>query len=65
VPVHFRCADGNTSDVLTHIETWNTLRGVAGRAEFLYVADSKLCSSDAMQRIAREGGALRDGDAAR
>ena len=44
VPVQFRCADGNTSDVRTHIETWNTLRALAGRADFLYVADSKLCS---------------------
>jgi hypothetical protein len=44
VPVQFRCADGNTSDSVTHIETWNTLRTVAGRADFLYVADSKLCS---------------------
>ena len=26
VPVQFRCADGNTSDSVTHIETWNTLR---------------------------------------
>jgi hypothetical protein len=40
VPVHFRCADGNVADVSTHIETWNTLRAVAGRADFLYVADS-------------------------
>jgi hypothetical protein len=56
VPVHFCCADGNTSDVTTHIETWNTLRGIAGRADFLYLADSKLCSGDNMQHIAREGG---------
>jgi hypothetical protein len=40
VPCQFRCADGNTSDSVTHIETWNTLRAVAGRADFLYVADS-------------------------
>jgi transposase len=56
VPVQFRCADGNTNDVSTHIETWNTLRGIAGRADFLYVADSKLCSHDNMQHIARAGG---------
>jgi transposase len=40
VPVAFRCAAGNTGDSVTHIETWNTLRAVAGRADFLYVADS-------------------------
>jgi len=56
VPVQFRCADGNTSDVRTHIETWNTLRALAGRADFLYVADSKLCSHDNMEHIARAGG---------
>jgi transposase len=40
VPVQFRTADGNTNDSVTHIETWTTLRAVAGRADFLYVADS-------------------------
>ena len=48
VPVAFRCADGNASDSRTHIETWNTLKAVAGRADFLYVADSKLCSRENM-----------------
>jgi transposase len=56
VPVHFRCTDGNTTDVRTHIETWNTLRALAGRADFLYVADSKLCSHDNMAHIASAGG---------
>jgi transposase len=40
VPVQFRCADGNTTDVRTHIQTWESLRALAGRADFLYVADS-------------------------
>jgi transposase len=56
VPVQFRVADGNTNDSTTHIETWNTLRAVAGRADFLYVADSKLCSRDNMEHIDRAGG---------
>lgn len=56
VPVHFRCADGNTADVRTHIETWNTLRALAGCADFLYVADSKLCSFENMYHIDRAGG---------
>ena len=56
VPLHFRCADGNTTDVRTHIETWNTLRALTGRADFLYVADSKLCSFDNMRHIADAGG---------
>jgi len=56
VPASFRCADGYTGDAVTHIETWNTLRAVAGRSDFLYVADSKLCSYDNMQYIHRAGG---------
>ncbi len=58
IPVAFRCADGNTSDSRTHIETWNALRAVAGRADFLYVADSKLCSRENMDTIDRAGGRL-------
>lgn len=56
VPVQFRTADGNTNDSVTHIETWNCLRAVAGRADFLYVADSKLCSFDNLDYIHRAGG---------
>jgi transposase len=56
IPVAFRCSDGNTSDSRTHIETWTTLRAVAGRPDFLYVADSKLCSRENMDHIDRAGG---------
>jgi transposase len=56
VPVQFRTADGNTNDSVTHIETWTALRAVAGRADFLYVADSKLCSFDNLNFIDRAGG---------
>jgi transposase len=51
VPVQFRCADGNTGDPVTHQETWDALRRVAGRTDFLYVADSKLCAHDPMTYI--------------
>lgn len=56
VPVAFRCTDGNASDARTHIETWETLRAVAGRPDFLYVADSKLCSRENMDYFDRAGG---------
>lgn len=56
VPVQFRVADGNTNDSVTHIETWNTLHTVAGRTDFLYVGDSKLCSHDNLDYIHRAGG---------
>ena len=56
IPVQFRCADGNTSDVVTHEETWDSLCQVAGRPGFLYVADCKLCNDDAMNHIDRRRG---------
>ena len=52
IPVAFRCTDGNTSDSRTHIETWNTLRALAGRSDFLYVADSP-CGANARPRDQR------------
>jgi hypothetical protein len=58
VPVQFRCADGNTNDATTHIETWQALRAVAGKADFLYVADSKLCTRENMDHIDQRGGRL-------
>lgn len=56
VPVQFRLADGSASDSTSHIESWNTLRALAGRSDFLYVADSKLCSRDNMAHIHAAGG---------
>jgi transposase len=52
VPVHFQALDGNTADVDTHIATWEVLRSLAGRPDFLYVADCKLCSAQALRAIA-------------
>lgn len=56
VPAQFRCEDGNASDSRTHEQTWEALRRVTGRSDFLYVADSKLCNADAMDHIERQGG---------
>jgi transposase len=56
VPMAYRLADGNTSDDPTHIPTWDTLVQVLNRRDFLYVADSKLCSGKAMRHIDGEGG---------
>lgn len=56
IPVQFRSEDGNTNDSTTHLETWNTLCKVAGRADFLYVADSKLCCIETMETIDEKGG---------
>jgi len=56
VPMAYRLADGNTCDDPTHIPTWDALVKVLGRRGFLYVADSKLCSGDAMRHIDGNGG---------
>lgn len=56
VPVHYNVYDGNVTDDRTHIETWQTLCKVVGSSDFLYVADSKLCTREQMAHIHRGGG---------
>jgi len=56
VPIAFRTEDGNTTDDVTHIPTWDELRALVGRADFLYVADCKLANRQAMDHIASHGG---------
>ena len=56
VPVHYRAADGNTTDDKTHIATWEALRQLAGEPGFLYVADSKLCTRENLHYIAQRQG---------
>lgn len=55
-PIACRTADGNTSDDVTHIPTWDALVALVGGPDFLYVADSKLCSAEAMGHMAAHGG---------
>lgn len=40
----------------THCQTWDVLRDLVGHADFLYVADCKLASTDNMKYIDRQGG---------
>lgn len=56
VPVHYNVDDGNVTDDRTHIATWTILRALAGRADFLYVADSKLCTRHNMGVLHDAGG---------
>jgi len=51
VPVWCKVDHGNVADDQTHIETWNSLCSTTGRADFLYVADSKLCTRENMSHI--------------
>ncbi len=56
VPIHYRALDGNTNDSTTHIETWETLCRLAGRPDFLYVADCKLCAKATLAHIDKHRG---------
>lgn len=56
VPIHYRACDGNTEDSTTHVQTWEVLRALAGRPNFLYVADSKLCTQETLRYIAARQG---------
>ena len=56
VPLAHRLADGNVTDDQTHIETWDGLCVLVGRHDFLYVADSKLCTREQMGHLERHGG---------
>ena len=56
VPVHFRTQSGNTVDDQTHQETWELLCELAGRRDFLYVADSKLATAENMAYLHQRGG---------
>ncbi len=56
VPVHCKTCPGNRTDDTTHIETWSAVRDIAGRSDFLYVADCKLCTHKQLSFITQNGG---------
>ena len=56
VPITYRLADGNTPEDPTHIATWESCCVLAGRRDFLYVSDAKLCNRSAMGHIDKSGG---------
>ena len=56
VPVQFRVQSGNTTDDRSHIETWEFLRRLTGTADFLYVADCKLATTENMAYLHKNGG---------
>lgn len=56
VPIHYRLHDGNVTDDTTHRKTWDTLRNMVGHPDFIYVADSKLCTVKNMAHIDGPGG---------
>jgi transposase len=48
VPVHCKIYDGSTTDDQVHRDSWLFVRAVVGSSDFLYVADSKLCTRENM-----------------
>lgn len=56
VPIHHKVYSGNRNDETTHIETWDTLRRIHGSAQFIYVADCKLCTEQQLTHIVSLGG---------
>jgi transposase len=56
IPIHYKTYPGNRTDDTLHIDTWNALRQIAGKADFLYVADSKVCTQKQLSYIVRHGG---------
>jgi transposase len=51
VPIHYKAYSGNRTDDTTHIETWESLKKIAGHPVFLYVADSKVCTKNQLNHI--------------
>lgn len=56
VPIHHHVYPGNRNDETTHIETWDALCRIHGSADFLYVADCKLCTYKQLAHIVEHGG---------
>jgi transposase len=56
IPVYFQAKSGNVADDQTHRDTWDLLCKLIGRADFLYVADCKLASTDNMGYVHGHGG---------
>jgi len=56
VPLTHQVYDGNQADDQVHMEAHRRLRKLLERADFIYVADCKLASSENLRRLAACGG---------
>ena len=56
VPLLAQLYSGNTSDDKTHQVNWQGLRQMLGRTDFIYIADSKLSTTQNLEYIAAAGG---------
>lgn len=56
VPLSYETYNGNTTDSDTHRPNWDALRQQLETEDFIYIADSKLCSIENMAYIAENDG---------
>ncbi|MBW1894589.1 MAG: IS1634 family transposase, partial [Deltaproteobacteria bacterium] len=56
VPIQCNCYPGNRTDDTVHIETWEKICRLGNGVDFLYVADSKLCTDKQLHYIDSRGG---------
>ena len=56
VPINHQVLSGNRADDTVHQDNLEELRQILGRKDFVYVADSKLGSSENLKEIAGHGG---------
>lgn len=58
VPLLHHVFSGNRTDDSVHVRNVDELRSLLGREDFVYVADSKLCTKENLQHIAGHGGSF-------
>jgi len=56
VPLLHHIFSGNRTDDSVHVRNIDDLRSLLGREDFVYVADSKLCTRENLQHVADRGG---------
>lgn len=56
VPITYQTFNGNQADVTTHVSNWGNLREFLATEDFVYTADSKLCSEENLHYIEKNDG---------
>jgi len=56
VPIYYKAFAGNRTDDTTHQENWSELKDLLNKKDFIYIADSKLCTLENIYYIADAGG---------
>jgi transposase len=56
VPLLHHVFSGNRTDDSVHVRNFDSLRALVGTEEFVYVADSKLCTQENLRHVASAGG---------